>query len=66
MSAQKPRRRRVMVHIPEEVAAAMEIVMKQRGILKSTDFIRQAVVFRLRTDGIELRSDVQAAPEGVS
>lgn len=55
-----------MVHIPEEVAAAMEIVMKQRGILKSTDFIRQAVVFRLRTDGIELRSDVQAAPEGVS
>ena len=41
---------RVTFRLPKEISARAETIMHRRGILKLSDFVRQALVSQIRTE----------------
>lgn len=44
---------RVTFRLPKEITARAEMIMNRRGILKLSDFVRQALVSQIRADELQ-------------
>jgi hypothetical protein len=58
---------RVTFRLPKEISARAETIMNRRGILKLSDFVRQALVSQIRAEesqAVNFATAAEQKPEG--